>query len=116
MANPPKQKGTAYETHLLGRYIAHIWLTASRSPLHGAEDQGDFTGVGNWVIEAKAQERLCLPEWIEKVTAKAKKRQLYRWMILFKQDKRGPLKKDYVVLEADLFFDMLSELPYSWRR
>jgi hypothetical protein len=115
MSNPPKKKGTAYEKHVLERYLQHIWATADRAALHGTEDIGDFTGCGRWVIEAKAQERLALPEWIEKTTAKARKMG-YHWMVVFKRDKRGALRKDYVVVDADTFFDMLGQLDYTWRR
>ena len=30
-------------------------------------------------------------------------------MLLFKADKRGPLKHDYVVLQADTFFEILEK-------
>ena len=68
MANPSKQKGTAWETAVV-RFLQQWWPHAERRALKGAKDQGDLLGLPGVVVECKNQNRLALGEWLDQTTA-----------------------------------------------
>jgi len=62
MSNPPKQKGTAFETSLLPQ-LQSIWPDISRAQTNN--ESNDFTGP--FPIEAKKRKSWAIPEWIRKI-------------------------------------------------
>jgi len=59
MANPPKAKGTAYETSLLKRYLTRVFPGIRRAEANNHSN--DFTGP--FPIEAKKRKTLAVPAW-----------------------------------------------------
>ena len=91
MANPPKKKGTAFETELVPS-LRKVWPEAKRSEPKGALDFGDYENVNGWYISAKKAERWSLMEWIRTVL---KQKLLIDptapWFIVFANDRRKGL-------------------------
>jgi len=53
MSNPSKQKGTRFERQVADYLNEHLPYPVDRSPLHGALDKGDISGVPDWALECK---------------------------------------------------------------
>ena len=72
MANPPKQKGTAFETSLVPEINKFYPGTERRAP-HGTADKGDFVipGAGDFIIEAKNHKTPSLGAWVEEAKKEA---------------------------------------------
>ena len=59
MSNPPKQKGTKYETSLLSRFLVRVWPNIRRA--EAGNKSNDFTGP--FPIEAKKRKTWQIPSW-----------------------------------------------------
>jgi hypothetical protein len=68
MSNPPRRKGTKWESLLLP-LLRHVFgQQVERAPLKGTQDRGDFTGLpGRLMVEAKNTKTLCVPEWARRL-------------------------------------------------
>ena len=62
MSNPPKQKGTAFETSLIPQ-LQTVWPDISRAQTNNQSN--DFTGP--FPIEAKKRKSWAIPDWIRKI-------------------------------------------------
>jgi hypothetical protein len=114
MANPSGAAGTKYENHVRDKILVGIWPEAERRRLQGINDYGDFLNVGGWLIEAKGYTRTgwALPLWIRHVYRKLKNKHDHTdkpWAIIFKGDKRGELKEDYVVIPARIWLQLMKD-------
>lgn len=113
-----KEKGTKYENQVLQTYLKRVWPGANRSAPAGANDFGDFLNVDGWLIEARKRDAWNIPGWIRDIYGKIDKRnERHRgyqsnWCIIFASDKRTDLNEDYVVLPAELFFDIFKTTMY----
>ncbi len=99
MANPPRQKGTRWESELLERLRSLFGDQVERAPLKGTQDMGDFQNVP-FLIEAKSTQRPLLQQWARTCEKKAGK----AWAIMWHGDRRvksgtGP----YVIMPLELF-------------
>lgn len=68
MTNANRSKGTAWETRIV-EWLRPRFPFVERRAQYGALDRGDLTGLPGVVVEAKAQQRLCLPEWHRQLQA-----------------------------------------------
>lgn len=68
---------------------------------------GDALADFPWSIECKRCENLSIPTWIEQ----ARKNQLSGtdWLLVVKQNRQD----EFVVLNAEVFFDILKLIPYK---
>ena len=103
MANPPRQKGTRWETELLPILRRLFGEQVERAPLKGTLDAGDFLGVP-FLVEAKSTKSPRFQEWARKCERKAGK----AWSIIWTGDRRvktgaGP----YVVMPLELWEDVV---------
>ncbi len=64
--------GTSYETSLLPA-LREYYPDASRAPLHGSKDTGDFIlpGERRLIIEAKNHKQMKLSEWVKEAEEEA---------------------------------------------
>lgn len=69
MSNPPRQKGTKYETALLPDLRNAFGDQVERAPLKGQGDKGDFTGVP-FPCEAKNTNVPHFVEWARTTAGK----------------------------------------------
>lgn len=66
-----RQKGTSFETSLLP-LLKQYYPSASRAPLRGTKDEGDFILDGApFVLEAKNHKEMKLAEWLREAEAEA---------------------------------------------
>ena len=117
MSNPARQKGTGHEVHIKDGYLVEIWPDVERAPLKGTNDFGDFINVDGWLIEARNRKTWALPSWIrgvyKKLDRKGRNRK-YRWMLVFKADKRTDLDDDYVLMSATQAFNLIQTDALYW--
>ncbi len=117
MSNPARAKGTDFEVHVDDSYLKEIWPKVERAPLKGINDFGDFVNVDGWLIEARNRKTWALPAWIRGVYSKLEREgrnKHYRWMLVFKADKRGPLDDDYVLMSATQAFNLIQTDNLYW--
>ena len=106
MANPPRQKGTRWETELLD-LLRPIFPHVERAPLKGHADQGDFTAVNDWLLEAKSTGAPHFLEWARgcaKKTAANHK----RWAILWHGDRRHT-PTELAIMPLAVFLELLAQ-------
>lgn len=72
MTNPPKKKGTAWETAVVN-FLTACGLLARRRALTGSNDQGDIElpEIGGIVIEAKNCKGQTLAQWVDEAVKEA---------------------------------------------
>lgn len=63
-SNPSKQKGTAWESAIVGYLREHHNPGVHRNVQMGARDIGDIAGYYLHALEAKAEKTITLPEYI----------------------------------------------------
>lgn len=121
MANPAKQKGTAFET-LVKRYLNEKGFTkADRVVLKGGEDTGDINGIihglagRHLAIQCKNQRKMNLSGWLDATVAQAQRLGKSLPALVVKRAGKGEkaLGDTYVVLRLDDFVTLLQEGGYS---
>lgn len=121
MANPAKQKGTAFET-LIKRYLNEKGFTkADRVVLKGGEDTGDINGIihglagRHLAIQCKNQRKMNLSGWLDATVAQAQRLGKSLPALVVKRAGKGEkaLGDTYVVLRLDDFVTLLQEGGYS---
>lgn len=67
-----RSRGTAFETSLLPA-LREYYPDASRAPLRGTKDMGDFIlpGERRFVLEAKNHKQMKLAEWVDEADSEA---------------------------------------------
>lgn len=108
MANPPKQKGTAFENEVL-QDLQHIWPDADRAKANN--ESQDLVGTGKWVIECKFRKRWDLFKWIGKIKKVAAD---YPWVIVAAHgDRRSVVGRQVgtvAVVDWGVFVEMVEHL------
>ncbi|MFE5093264.1 hypothetical protein ACFRCI_23605 [Streptomyces sp. NPDC056638] len=69
--NPSKQKGTAWESLIVGYLREHHDPTTHRNVQMGAKDIGDIAGYYLHALEAKAEKEIKLPSYIAQANREA---------------------------------------------
>lgn len=64
-----KQKGTRWESAIVGYLTEHGFSHAERRALTGSQDRGDIAGVPGWVLEAKNCSATSLGVWVDEALA-----------------------------------------------
>lgn len=67
MANPSKQRGTAWESAVVTWLRANGFPYAERRTLAGANDKGDVSGVPGVVLECKATKSITLSTFVDEL-------------------------------------------------
>jgi Holliday junction resolvase len=63
--NRSRDKGTSWETQLVRFLQQHGWPLAERRARRGTRDAGDIAGIAGVCIEAKAEKRIALAEYLD---------------------------------------------------
>ena len=106
MANPSKQKGTAYETAVAKYLVEHGFPYAERRALNGSTDRGDIAGIPGVVLELKAAKTLCLSEWMDEVRVEKQNAHAEVGAAVVKRRSHS-VGKSYVVMELDDFIELI---------
>lgn len=110
MANPPKRKGTAFESAVVAHIEAH-GLPARRVALAGSADQGDihvWDGDGSLhVLECKNRRGYAIAEAVAQAKREAENAGSMWPVAVLKRNGVGDVGRSFVVMELD---DWLAEL------
>lgn len=110
MTNPPKKKGTAFESALVAHIVA-AGLDARRVALTGAHDQGDihvWDGDGSLiVIEAKNRRGYQVTEAVEQAKKEAENAGSLWPVAVLKRNGIGDVGRSFVVMELDTWLASL---------
>ncbi|RPI56384.1 MAG: hypothetical protein EHM49_00440 [Deltaproteobacteria bacterium] len=68
---------------------------------------GDALGAFPWSVECKYQETWCIPDWIQQ--AKDNRKPGTDWLLVVRKNRH----EEVVIIDADVFFDLLKLIPYS---
>jgi len=111
MTNPPKKKGTAFESAVV-THILEAGFPAIRVALKGAADQGDIwvtDGDGDMhVLEAKNRKGYAIAEAVDQAKIEAANAGSVFPVAVLKRNGVGDIGRSFVVLELD---DWLALLP-----
>lgn len=107
MANPSKQKGSAWERRLVDFLASHGHPNAERRVTEGKNDRGDVSGVPGWVIEAKNCRQIDLSGWCDEAEKEAMAAHVYRWAVVFPR-KAHQTRKAYAVIPLWLLADLMT--------
>lgn len=111
MANPPRQKGTAFETAVV-RYLNSCGFNVERRALSGNQDKGDIRGVPEFVLECKATKAIDLAGFVDQTTAESiNAGEPYGACIIKRRQKS--VDAAYVVMPLWQFAELLSERECS---
>lgn len=104
MANPPKRKGTAFESAVVAHIEAH-GLPARRVALAGSADQGDihvWDGDGDLhVLECKNRRGYAIAEAVDQAKAEAENAGSMWPVAVLKRNGVGDVGRSFVVMELD---------------
>ena len=93
-----RQKGTSFETSLLP-LLKEYYPEASRAPLRGTKDEGDFILPGApFIIEAKNHNRLDLAGWIGEAQREAVNAMKAAGIVVHKRRGNAKPGEQYVTL------------------
>lgn len=111
MSNPPKQKGTAWETAVV-RYLADHGLPARRKALTGNKDEGDIEliDVPGIAIEAKNCKGQSLAQWVDEAVAEAVNAGARVGVVWHHRRGAGSPGGGYVTMAGGHFTELLLEL------
>lgn len=111
MANPPKRKGTAFESAVVA-HILDYGLPARRVALAGAADCGDVEVVDGdgdrHILECKNRRGYAIAEAVDQAKAEAANAGSTFPVAVLKRNGVGDIGRSFVVLELD---DWLALLP-----
>lgn len=111
MANPSKQKGTAFES-LIRDHLKEVWNPdIERLTLSGSNDRGDIGGfrVGGHLLawELKNRTQISLSQWVKEAQVEAKNYGAVAGVTCFKRKGKAAAGEQFVVLTLDDFLTVL---------
>lgn len=96
MANPPRQKGTLWESTILP-VLQRVWKFAQRTGSR-AYELGDFANTGRYVIEAKDHKTITLAAYMDQAKKAAARVPGGIPVVIVKRRRKNVLQA-YVVME-----------------
>lgn len=111
MANPPRQKGTSWET-LIERSLNERSIRARRRALGGAEDKGDIEllDLPFLVIEAKNCKAVSLSTWVDEAVIEAQHAGAEMGVVWHHRPRKSSPWEGYVTMDGETFFRILRRL------
>lgn len=117
MANPSKNKGTAWESKIKD-FLNGMGFRTERRALTGAQDRGDIAGIMGVVIEAKDCQRVELAGWLAEAHKEAMAESLALrvptlGVVWFKRRGKSQAADGYVVMDGIDFATLLTKAGYQ---
>lgn len=108
-----KQKGTKFETAIVGYVAEHGFPHAERRALSGTQDRGDLAGIPGWVIEAKNCATATLAAWVDEMLAEvANDGAAYGAVWHHRRGKASPADA-YVTMTGAMFVRLIRQAGYG---
>lgn len=107
MANPNKDRGTAWETAVVRYLNDHGFPYAERRATQGAKDCGDITGLPGVMIECKAERSIELAGYMDEVKTQTENAGADYGIAIVKRRNR-PVKDAYVVMTLETWAELES--------
>lgn len=110
MANRSKQKGTAFESDVVGFInIVAPRLRARRNVLHGSKDIGDIdTENQKWALELKNCAKMELAQWVEEARKEAANADR-PWFAVIHKRRMKRAGDSFVTMPLHVFIDVLEK-------
>ncbi len=101
-----KDRGTRWESAVVDFANEHGFPQIERRALRGVNDCGDLTGLPDWVLECKDEQRIELGTYMNEVKNEVQNDGAFFGAALVKRRQR-PVGEGYAVLRIDDFFALL---------
>lgn len=112
MTNRSRDKGTSWETAIVNYLREHDWIHAERRARRGNHDAGDVAGVAGVCIEAKAEKKITLREYIEETLVEQTNANAAIGVAWIKRPRKTSPGSGYVVMTGSQFIQLLKEAGY----
>lgn len=99
MSNPPREKGTRWESKLLP-VLRRAWPNAQRTGSR-AYERGDFEYTDEYVIEAKDHKRITLADFMDQAKRAAERVGAGAIPVVIAKRRNKNVKQAYVIQELD---------------
>lgn len=109
-----RQKGSRWEVAIRD-YLQAEGIEVHRQPAHGINDKGDLHVGTDIVIEAKAQARHSLAEWIEEAQVEAHNAGRELGVVWFHRRGKAKPKDGYVLVDGSTFVYLIREAGMAGR-
>jgi hypothetical protein len=113
MANRSRDKGTSWETQLVRFLQEHGWIHAERRARRGIKDAGDVSGVVGVCIEAKAEKRITLSEYLDETEAEKANANAAVGVTWIKRPRKTSPGDAYVLMSGVQFVELLKAAGYQ---
>jgi hypothetical protein len=111
VSNPPKVKGTAFESSLLP-LIREYHPYAERRALTGAKDKGDFFLPGaDFILEAKCVRTMSLGSWLDEAVREAINAEVGYGIVVHKRKGKTDPAEQFATMRFKSLLDILGYLP-----
>lgn len=105
-----RKKGTAWESAIVRALRAAGFAGVERRALNGSTDKGDITGLPDFVIEAKDQNRITLAEWVDEAEREARNAGELYGVVWAHRKGRASAMDGYVVMSGRTFTRLIGDL------
>lgn len=109
-----KQKGSRWETAIRD-YLTAEGIEVHRQPAHGINDKGDLHVGTDVIIEAKAQSRHSLAEWLEEAHTEAHNAGRPLGVVWFHRRGKSKPKDGYVLMSGSDLVYLIREAGMAGR-
>ena len=108
MANPSKQKGTAWETAVVN-WLNNWWPHVERRTLTGSADKGDIAGLVGVVIECKNHKTHQLAKWTDELNAEMANANADLGVLAIKRHGKAHPQDAYYLITGQTLIRLLEE-------
>jgi hypothetical protein len=109
VANPSKQKGTAWETSVVNWLRSNGHPYAERRTLAGSADKGDISGVPGVVLEAKNCRQITLAAWCDELEVEMGNAGVDLGAVVIKRRGTTDVGRAYAVMPMNVFVRLLGD-------
>lgn len=113
MANPPKRKGTAWESLIVQYLKERGWLHAERRALRGSFDRGDIAGIPGVVIEAKNCRTITIAAWVDEANTEVLNDGAVVGVVWWKRRGQVSPADGFVTMDGETFTSLLTAAGYG---
>lgn len=109
-----KEKGTRWESRVVGYLRAQGFPHAERRALTGGTDRGDINAAPGLVIECKDQSRHSFSEWLDEAVIEGRNAAADVAVVWAHRRGKASPADAYVVMSGEQFVSLLHAAGYGW--